>query len=654
MATFGQGVNPQLGAINYSPILQGSVAGAQMAAQGGSMIGQGLANLGQEVGKGVETYFKKQDMMKAQIGEIKGWAETDPTYAATIPPKFLESAAAGNLKPREVTELYAHGAMIRKARNEKIQNDLIIAHTAAYNAAANDEASKKSLANDQKDALDLVGSTLASGGKALNLTGVAPRVAAIAQGEWNSRYGDKVKVDETVKQYKKQDEAGGKRLQSFLKPETLDVEGHKFLKTVDANGEDTFIPLNETEAAQREVKQKRLGSLLDTIADAEGRNDLEGSSRARLQVLAEYPGLAQTPSELNRILKPFIAGRARNINERPPAGVTNPDYRNPNFNVESISRIAPSAAELPAYRNGVMVQPTAVQPTQMPVAAQSTQSVVNENSQNSPSSFAAPTGGTIQSLQSQQATSAQLPNRPNIQQAGEGSSPQPTPASNPYSSNYDQGYGDDRGGAPSSLGASSVTPSSASAKASAPSAQVANLTAGAAKTVSSVLDSADQIYIGAEAVNAVFNDPKLRTEVKDLVKKASGKLEFLSKYLGSKTSTVLGAGKEVLGKVARPAMIVNSADKIIGKYVAKDFPDVDHQRVSSAVMENVAVWFDSQNKTTKDETMALLAQKSKYLMGSNMSREAKLAKNAELLKLMAAMQLRSSTVYPERYIQLGQ
>ena len=61
MATFGQGINARLGAIDYSPILKGSVAGAEMAAKGGSMIGQGLANLGQEVGKGVQAYYKKKE-----------------------------------------------------------------------------------------------------------------------------------------------------------------------------------------------------------------------------------------------------------------------------------------------------------------------------------------------------------------------------------------------------------------------------------------------------------------------------------------------------------------------------------------------------------------------------------------------------------------
>jgi hypothetical protein len=64
MATFGQGINPQLGAIDYSPILRGSVAGAEMAAKGGQMIGQGLANLGQEVGKGVQAYYKKKEENK--------------------------------------------------------------------------------------------------------------------------------------------------------------------------------------------------------------------------------------------------------------------------------------------------------------------------------------------------------------------------------------------------------------------------------------------------------------------------------------------------------------------------------------------------------------------------------------------------------------
>ena len=66
MATFGQGINAQLGAIDYSPIQRGSAVGAQLAAQGGQMIGQGLANLGEEVGKGVAAYYKKQEIKKLE------------------------------------------------------------------------------------------------------------------------------------------------------------------------------------------------------------------------------------------------------------------------------------------------------------------------------------------------------------------------------------------------------------------------------------------------------------------------------------------------------------------------------------------------------------------------------------------------------------
>jgi hypothetical protein len=39
---FGNTVNPQLGATNYSGFLQGALSGAQMQAQGGAAIAQGL------------------------------------------------------------------------------------------------------------------------------------------------------------------------------------------------------------------------------------------------------------------------------------------------------------------------------------------------------------------------------------------------------------------------------------------------------------------------------------------------------------------------------------------------------------------------------------------------------------------------------------
>jgi len=84
MATFGQGINPQLGAIDYSPILKGSVAGAEMAAKGGSMIGQGIAALGEDAGKAVQQYYYNKDtkeMLGGVTNKIASIIDNDPWIA---------------------------------------------------------------------------------------------------------------------------------------------------------------------------------------------------------------------------------------------------------------------------------------------------------------------------------------------------------------------------------------------------------------------------------------------------------------------------------------------------------------------------------------------------------------------------------------------
>jgi hypothetical protein len=50
----GSQINPALGAINYTPYMQGAVAGAQS-------IGQGIANLGQSFATGIEKYYQKKE-----------------------------------------------------------------------------------------------------------------------------------------------------------------------------------------------------------------------------------------------------------------------------------------------------------------------------------------------------------------------------------------------------------------------------------------------------------------------------------------------------------------------------------------------------------------------------------------------------------------
>lgn len=84
MATFGQGINPQLGAIDYSPILRGSLAGAEMSARGSQMIGQGIASLGEEAGKAVQKYYYNKDtkeMLGGVTKRIAGILDKDPYIA---------------------------------------------------------------------------------------------------------------------------------------------------------------------------------------------------------------------------------------------------------------------------------------------------------------------------------------------------------------------------------------------------------------------------------------------------------------------------------------------------------------------------------------------------------------------------------------------
>jgi hypothetical protein len=56
----------------------------------------------------------------------------------------------------------------------------------------------------------------------------------------------------------------------------------------------------------------------------------------------------------------------------------------------------------------------------------------------------------------------------------------------------------------------------------------------------------------------------------------------------------------------------------------------------------LALWAETSTDNKKDEAMALLAQKSRYLMSSSMNREKKLAKNAEYLRLMNVLMERKT------------
>jgi len=57
----GSSVNPALGRIDYSPITQGAQSAAQSIQAGGQAYGQMFANLGQQIGSGIQQYQKNKE-----------------------------------------------------------------------------------------------------------------------------------------------------------------------------------------------------------------------------------------------------------------------------------------------------------------------------------------------------------------------------------------------------------------------------------------------------------------------------------------------------------------------------------------------------------------------------------------------------------------
>ena len=89
MAVFGQGINPALGRIDYTPYAQGAVAGAQGIAQGIAALGQGAA-------QGVQNYLKRKEekqQEEAAISTIGGILKRNPELASQL---NLQPDAAGN------------------------------------------------------------------------------------------------------------------------------------------------------------------------------------------------------------------------------------------------------------------------------------------------------------------------------------------------------------------------------------------------------------------------------------------------------------------------------------------------------------------------------------------------------------------------------
>jgi hypothetical protein len=97
MARFGQGVNASLGKTNYSNYLAGALQGAKGVAAGGSAIGQGIANLGEQVGDAIKEYQNNKLVLGKTVGTIEKIYQDSPELFKGLGTK-QQKAVEGLLK----------------------------------------------------------------------------------------------------------------------------------------------------------------------------------------------------------------------------------------------------------------------------------------------------------------------------------------------------------------------------------------------------------------------------------------------------------------------------------------------------------------------------------------------------------------------------
>ena len=92
----GSQINPALGRTDFTPFLQGSLAGSQMAAQGAGAMGQGIAGLMAGVGQGIDAYKKNKEEGKKLEGFIKAAEKMSSGFEAIadkLDPRITQSIA---------------------------------------------------------------------------------------------------------------------------------------------------------------------------------------------------------------------------------------------------------------------------------------------------------------------------------------------------------------------------------------------------------------------------------------------------------------------------------------------------------------------------------------------------------------------------------
>ncbi len=101
MARIGSNIQAGLGRVDYSPLFQGMSNAQQFAAQGNAALAQSIANIGQTLGVGIQSYFKdKQDdkLLDSSVNDIFASAKQKKSVSDYINSRVPESATEDEKK----------------------------------------------------------------------------------------------------------------------------------------------------------------------------------------------------------------------------------------------------------------------------------------------------------------------------------------------------------------------------------------------------------------------------------------------------------------------------------------------------------------------------------------------------------------------------
>lgn len=238
MATFGQGINPQLGAIDYSAYSRGAL-------QGSAAIGQGIKSLGQDLAQGIQQYQQNKLMAGQATAEFEAAVSQSPKLLSTIsspnaPPevakalKKLQKDGAVGLKDAAVLSTYAKTFIMGEKRQkeaemdmEKLKNDQIQAQAQMMNAQANMLSARRPASGAQSDKDTLFNTQVQGFIEQNQRQPNAQEVAAIAKAAYApTRMYASPEEQARVEELKAESNSAVKFLDSVTQ-QAMDVEGYK-------------------------------------------------------------------------------------------------------------------------------------------------------------------------------------------------------------------------------------------------------------------------------------------------------------------------------------------------------------------------------------------------------------------------------------------